>query len=64
MVLRIMTESYSFSYSFSYYFILFVFYFLPFQLKSNPSQVQDGKPDIYTLSLSSVKVGFHDNKEY
>ena len=45
-------------------FYLYFYYFLPFQLKSNPSQVQDGIPDIYTLSLSSVKVGFHDIKEY
>ena len=28
-----------------------------FQLNSNPSLVQDGVPDMFTLGLSSVKVG-------
>lgn len=31
---------------------------LSLQLNSNPGLVQDGVPDVFTLSLSSVKVGF------
>ena len=39
-----------------YNIIIFIFYC--FQLNANPSLIQDGVPDMFTLTLSSVKVGF------
>ena len=36
--------------------IIFICYC--FQLNANPSLIQDGVPDMFTLTLSSVKVGF------
>ena len=32
--------------------------FCCFQLNANPSLIEDGVPDMFTLTLSSVKVGF------
>ncbi len=32
--------------------------FFSFKLNANPSLIQDGVPDMFTLSFSSVKVGW------